>query len=109
MSIKAIGRYKITYKNGFIQEKNMISFDDYAGIYKPSMIKMTDIESSDAPKKERDEKINKIKDKMKFLFGSDWFTSTSPLSLAIETGVLSLHLHQGGDHKIKLEKICVVE
>lgn len=104
---KTLGKYKITYKNGFIQYKDLISYNDYETIIKPSNDKILDLEYllSAKNKKEISSKIHSIKQELKQQFGDNWFLDKSPLYDAIKTGILSLPSHQGGDHKIKVELV----
>jgi nitrogen regulatory protein PII-like uncharacterized protein len=104
--MKVIDRYQITYKNGVIQYKNLISREDYDNIYKSLLEKIYKIEINNSiSKEEKNSKIRKIKSKLKELFGDEFFVVNSPLYNAIETGVLSLTTQQGGNHLIKIKKL----
>jgi len=101
------GYYKITYnKNGFVQYKHLVSEYNYHTIYKPLISWITDLEIA-ANKKNGQNKIeiSAIKKAVKEMFGDNWFLDVSPLFDAIETGVIILPPHQGGEHKCKIEKL----
>lgn len=99
--MKILSVYQITYKNGFVQRKNLISHQDYLNIIKPLNAIIGELEAS--KKTERESKV--LKRVISDLFGSEWFTDNSPLHEAIKTGILSLPPHQGGNHKCKLIKV----
>lgn len=97
---RIIAKYKITYKNGIIQEKNLISHLDYIGIIKPYKEIIYTLEKE---KLEKD--ANLLKTELKIMFGFEWFTDKSPLFEASKTGILKLLKSQGGDHFCKVECI----
>ena len=82
--------YKITYANGCEQVKNLIQQKDF------------DILTAANAQYLKDEQQNKIKDPRK-IFGDTFFTTESPIGLAMQTGELILPSHQGGAQKIKIE------
>lgn len=55
--MKILGKYQITYQNGFIQEKNLISHTDYVNIIKSIQDKIYKLEVEDY-KKNRDKNKN---------------------------------------------------
>jgi hypothetical protein len=99
-SSRIIGRYRITYKNGMVQEKDLISHSDYENIVKPYTDKIYDL-----IKDKMDSEADLLKAELKAMFGSEWFTDGSPLFEASKTGILSLPKSQGGNHPCKVE--CV--
>lgn len=101
---KAIAEYEITYhQNGFVQRKYLISYLDYESIIKPAYSKIADLEITNS--RENKNIIQKIKKQLKLQFGEQWFLDRSPLFDAIETGIIKLPKHQGGEHKVTIVKI----
>jgi len=70
-----LGRYKITYDNGMVQEKDLISHSDYEAV------------------KDSYRGVESL---------GEFFTDQSPMFDAIETGIIK---HFGGESPIKIEKI----
>ena len=66
--MKILGVYQITYKNGFVQRKNLISHQDYLNIIKPLNVVIGELEAS--KKTEKESKI--LKRVISDLFGSEW-------------------------------------
>lgn len=104
----SLGLYKITYeKNGFVQYKHLIPREKYFSVFKPLMDEITDLEiaATKKNKQETEKRIKAIKRQLKEQFGEYWFLTESPLFEAIETGIIELLPHMGGQHKCKIEKI----
>ena len=99
-SSRIIGRYRMTYKNGMVQEKDLISHSDYVNIIKPYNDKIYDL-----IKEKLDNEADLLKAELNSMFGSEWFTDASPLFEASKTGILSLPENQGGNHPCKVERI----
>jgi hypothetical protein len=91
--------YKIIYKNGVTQVKNLIEHIDYETVIKPKLVEIYELE---VLKKDREASI--IKKELKETFGENYFTDKSPLYYGIETGILSLLPQQGGDHSVNITK-----
>jgi hypothetical protein len=107
---KILGTYKITYQRGVIQYKNLISHDIYVDIIKPIISDIYDLEillgKKNVNKKSVIEQIQECKKKISdIVLVDEWFTNKSPLYNVIDTGILSLPKHQGGDTKCKVELI----
>jgi hypothetical protein len=102
-----LSQYKIIYKNGAIQYKNLISHSAYLGIIKPIRKKIYELESEENKyvRKANQSQIKRLKRRLIEMYGVNWFTDQSPLFYAIETGILKLLPQQGGSHQIKIEKI----
>ena len=66
VNCRVIGRYKITYKNGMFQEKNLIKHSDYENIIKLYQDEIYDLQKE---KKERD--IYGLKQDLKIMFGKE--------------------------------------
>lgn len=99
-----LDKYKIIYKNGFVQYKNLISHNDYLSIIKPLKHEIWNLEiDKKLSKVDKAKKINELKSVISD-YGS-FFTDKSPLFYAIETGILELTKNQGGKHKIELIKL----
>tara|TARA_R110000822_G_scaffold6851_17_gene28726 strand:+ start:886 stop:1194 length:309 start_codon:yes stop_codon:yes gene_type:complete len=102
--MKIIDTYKITYENGVVQWKNLISHIDYLNIIKSIQSKIGNLEIEDY-KKNKD-KIKALKDKQISLFGEHWFTDNSPLFWAVKTGEMTLPiLDKVYNYKVKLNKL----
>lgn len=86
-----IGKYKITYHNGVVQEKNLISSKDFHNFIIPIRNEIHELECE---KKYSEAKY--LKSELKNIFGSEYFTDDSPIYYAIKTGILCLPLTQGG-------------
>ena len=100
VSSRIIGRYQITYKNGMVQEKDLISHSDYKNIIIPYSDEIYDFK-----KVKMDDEADLLKKELKVMFGSEWFTDESLLFEASKTGILSLPKSQGGSQFCKVE--CV--
>lgn len=94
-----LGKYKIVYEEqNIVQEKDLISHDDYLNIIVPLKHELTILEES----KEKDfEAISKIKESLS-VYGKNYFTTLSPLGLAMKTGDLVLPY---GVYKVKFESL----
>lgn len=88
------GEYSITYANGVIQKKHLITQYTFESIVKPIQ---DVIQKHKEEKKEGD--AAKMKQHLKQMVGEDWFTDNSPIHEAISAGILRLPLSQGGDQK----------
>ena len=99
--MKVLGKYQITYANGFIQEKYLIDAEDYREVVKPiqSVVGYLEIHKSVSGS------VGKLKSVVKEIYGSEFFTTESPMFHAIKSGVLDLPLTQGGKVKCKVKKI----
>lgn len=96
-----IGRYKIMYHNGVVQEKNLISHKDFIDFIKP----MNNIVYSLDIRFGRDNKYShRIRKEIKTMTGGDFFTDQSPIYDSINSGVIILPTHQG-KHGVTIEKI----
>ena len=100
---KIIDRYKLIYPNGIIQEKDLISHDDFNNIIKPKRKLMYELENS--KNKNYNEEANVIKKELRFMFGDNFFTTESPLHEAITLGYMDLLASQGYRNFIKVIKI----
>ena len=103
MATKIIGVYQITYINGNIQTKNLISHDDYVNIYKAYQDKIFELEKENKFKETNSSR--NLKKELKDMFGPEFFTTMSPLFEAISTNVLTLLPQQGGSQKCNVRKI----
>lgn len=104
---KILGTYKITYDGGVTQFKDLISQEDYDNILKPlkqSIQELEGIKNTDKAFPAAQKTIKENKRQIFEMFGDNYFTSESPLFYAIETGILKLPIHQGGEHKCTLIK-----
>ena len=109
-------QYRITYpKNKVSQIKTLVSHHEYINIYIPMKAKIDELVSEAASlnkKKHQDkiaalhEEVNKIKSEMKKMFGSEFFTTESPLWKSRENnGIMVLPICQGGNIEVILEEI----
>jgi len=103
MATKIIGVYEITYQNGNCQIKNLISHDDYVNIYKSYQDKIFELEKENKFKESNSSR--KLKLELKEFFGTEFFTTMSPLFDAISANVLTLLPQQGGSQKCNVKKI----
>ena len=78
---KILGTYRITYDNGAVQVKNLISHEDYINIYKTTQDRIYDLEKENKFKETNT--TRNLKKDMKEMFGSEFFTDDSPLFKAI--------------------------
>ena len=98
---RILKRYQITYEsNGFIQDKNLISKEDWEDILQPIKRIIGILEDSNNGKKTEVSKL--LRESLNIMFGdiSKCFPTEGPLYESIKTGILSLPETQGGDHKI---------
>lgn len=103
---RVICKYKITYSsNGFSQEKQLVSKEDWDNILKPIKKAISIIE--DDNKGKQNEQSILLRNSLKIMFGDydTCFPEKSPLHLSIKSGILSLPEQQGGDHKVIWERI----
>ena len=91
-----IAKYQITYKNGVVQEKNLISHSDFENIIKPTNDRIYDLIRDKSNVEANSLEVKLLKAELKEKFGSEWFTDNSPLFEAITTGILELPESQGG-------------
>ena len=92
-------KVKITYKNGFIQYKNVILQTEFKYVIKPKL-EFAWLLECEGKKGSYDRARKQVEEKY-----GNYITTESPLHDAIATGILSLGKNQGGDHKIKVEFI----
>lgn len=103
--------YRITYDNGLVQEKRLISHFEYKTRIVPDQFiihALTSIKVKDANKMEAYKKqASAIKSALKKDYPEEYFTDQSPLFEAITTGVIDLSTHMGEKYKFKckIEKI----
>lgn len=103
---RVLGFYRITYaSNGFIQDKQLVSKEDWDNILKPIKKAISIIE--DDNKREQNEQSKLLKESLKIMFGdySICFPECSPLHLSIKSGFISLPEHQGGEHKVSWKRV----
>jgi hypothetical protein len=106
VSSRVLAYYQVTYaSNGFIQDKQLISKEDYDNILKPLKKAISIIE--DDNKGKQNEQSRLIKESLKLMFGdyNICFPEGSPLHLSIKSGFISLPQHQGGDHKVSWKRV----
>jgi hypothetical protein len=106
VSSRVLGCYQITYaSNGFIQDKQLVSKEDWDNILKPIKKAISIIE--DDNKGKQNEQSRLLKESLKLMFGNYniCFPEGSPLHLSIKSGFLSLTEHQGGDHKVSWKRV----
>ena len=85
------GNYQIIYNNNIIQNKKLIDQVEY-DLYRFSERKIL---KQGLSSKIEMESLNELKKAFKLKHGDEWFTTKSPLGLAIESGLLVLPEHQG--------------
>lgn len=108
-----IKMYKITYQNGFIQYKQLVTQQYYETEYIPLKTVIGMHEELKPNKSKEDElkkwkmRMNILNNKMKELFPYAFFTTNSPLGKAINTGVLILSRNTGDyfTTTVKVEKL----
>ena len=104
---QSLGFYRIKYSQGTVQTKELISSDDYKR-YQELNSNKSELQTKMKGKREKDpslvSEMKKIKEELKE-FSKPFFVVDSPLFKSIETGILSLPINQGGDHKVKITKI----
>jgi hypothetical protein len=106
VSSRVLGYYQITYaSNGFIQDKQLVSKEDWDNILKPIKKAISIIEDDNKGKQNEQSKM--LKESLKIMFGdcNICFTEGSPLHLSIKSGLISLPEHQGGDHKVSWKRV----
>ena len=112
--LNILGKYRITYYNSVVQEKNLIKQSDYENIIKPKQLEayQFEFEATGLIKiGKKDEasvltkKASEIKKEIKSMFGEQYFTNESALGNAINSGILSLPETQGGDTKCEITKL----
>jgi hypothetical protein len=107
-------KFKVTYrKYGVSQEMNLVGQSEFEQIYKPMVMRMRELsEEINSVNKKKDadlireklEEIGQLKILVNGVYGS-FFTSGSPLGLAMETGVMGLPASQGGSSEVIFEEI----
>lgn len=101
--------YEVTYEGyNVTQEKYFVSDHDYETYIKPTKELMGELEKSNENKKENAARINGLKKLLDTIWPGDYFVESSPLGLAINTGVMSLPKDQGGDHKVGFKLLGVI-
>jgi hypothetical protein len=106
VSSRVLGCYKITYaSNGFIQDKQLVSKENWDNILKPIKKAISIIEDDNKGKQNEQSKL--LKESLKLMFGdyNICFPEGSPLHLSIKSGFISLPEHQGGDHKVSWKRV----
>jgi hypothetical protein len=106
VSSRVLCHYQITYaSNGFIQDKTLISAENWNNILKPLKSVIEIIEDDNKGKENEQSKL--IKQSLKLMFGdySICFKEGSPLHKSIKTGFISLPEAQGGNHKVSWKEI----
>lgn len=106
VSGRVLGCYQITYaSNGFIQDKTLISAENWDKILKPLKSAISIIEDDNKGKENEQSKL--IKQSLKLMFGdySICFKERSPLHESIKTGFISLPEAQGGNHKVSWKRV----
>lgn len=107
---KTLGKYRIEYDRGIVQFKYLISHSDFINVIKPKQKELDILESVPKPgqhqlsKKVKEQLIRDIKYDLS-LYPKNYFTDASPLYGAYLTGILSLPISQGGNHKCIITKI----
>lgn len=101
---KSIGLYQITYQNGITQQKHLIKQSDYLDYIDINKTLALMTETKKSQDKFKNEIMN-LKVKLKNDFGGNFFTTESPLGLAIKTGILCLPKIQGGCSVVKIVKL----
>lgn len=94
---KRLGTYLIDYGKGITQVKDLIPQADYDDIRG----RITELEIA---KKTKEAEV--LKKELNAMFGDSYFTTESPLGLALKNGILSLPLAQGGDQPCKITPIA---
>lgn len=97
LASRIISKCKIIYENGITQYKDLISQIDYEEIIKPKLNEAYLLEKENKWKETARSKQLKLE--VTELFGTEYFTTHSPLGLAIRTNCLTLPLTQGGTTK----------
>ena len=89
-----LAKYKIRYQNGIEQVKNLIKQEDYNEFAYQVSILVKDSEAKN--KKANEVEIKRLTKEFKTIHGDEFFTTGSPLGVAIHSGLLLLPEHQGG-------------
>jgi len=107
-------KFKVTYhKYGVSQEMNLVDQSEFEQIYKPTVMRMRELsEEINSLNKKKDadlireklKEIGQLKILVDSVYGS-FFTSGSPLGLAMETGVMELPAAQGGSSEVCFNEI----
>lgn len=88
------GTFKIKFENGVVQHKILID----QTIYVEHQTQVAEALLNGGGEKS----IQKLKKEFKKLYGDEFFTTLSPMGLAIDTGYMSLPETQGGKIKCKI-------
>lgn len=103
---RILGQYQITYEsNGFVQDKILVSIDNWDNIFKPLKKAITIIEDDNKGNPNKQSKL--IKDALNTIF-YDYticIKEGSPMHESIKTGIIALPETQGGNHKVRWKKI----
>lgn len=105
-----MGLFRIYYPGGAIQEKWLIDQRDYENVYKPKVAAKHAVEvDKNIPKQKAEELVYKIDQELKQDFGSDFFTTDSPMGLALKesadgVGIMHLPESQGGSCDLRFEQ-----
>lgn len=89
-----LAKYKIRYSSGIEQVKNLVKQEDYDQFQNQVSILVKDSEPKN--KKANEVEIKRLTNEFKSLHGDEYFTTGSPLGVAIHSGLLVLPEHQGG-------------
>lgn len=110
-------KFRVTFRRyGVDQEMTLVSQADYEQMYKPTVARMRELieETAGLNKKKHADQIREnqktirlLKACLKEMFGGAFFTSESPLGLAMETGVMKLPAAQGGLSEVSFTEIFV--
>lgn len=98
--MKTIGRYKIDYCNGIVQEKFLIRQSDFENVIKPIQKRIYDLQI-----KRKDNVASILKKELNNNFSDSYFTTNSPMAKAIKNGYMSLSKNQGGNVKCFISRI----
>lgn len=102
--LRVLAKYKITYSNGFIQNKNLVSAEDWNNIIKPIKKAISIIEDDNKGKENQQSKLLKSSLNLMFENINICFPEQSPLHNSIKTGLLELGEYQG-NHKVLWKRI----
>lgn len=108
-------KFRVTYcRYGVSQEMGLVSQADYEQIYKPTVARTRELveETAGLNRKRDADQIRENQETIRLLyavldeeFGKSFFTTGSPLGLAMETGVMVLPASQGGSSEVVFEEI----
>ncbi len=112
-SNKHIGKYRITYANGMIQEKDLISHEEFLRVIKPEVIGFPEnpIGRTRTLGGERRKDYDAKKEFVRRVYGEshDWFTDGSPMWEAFKKpfweGFKQVLKHYGGESRIEIKRI----